>query len=243
MWAAAASNKFKNVSFFSAGRNDASKEFRANSRKCSSVKPNRLLRQLVLPRQGRTKHRGIVSVERNHDALIEILAHRMIVQRRASSRLQIAGEANLDRNLPRSQLLHQFRILRRCQPVSDPLRAQIERAPDRFRPGIFSGVGGKPHTMVGGDTHRPRGTALAAPSVRRRRCQCQPQRRSRWRAAVPKTSRAAPGPNWRTASNIHSRETPKSRSPLRRPRSRPSKMASKSCLRHRQTPTDTYTSA
>lgn len=37
--AAAASNKFRNANFFSAGRNDASKELRANSRKCSSVKP------------------------------------------------------------------------------------------------------------------------------------------------------------------------------------------------------------
>src|SRR5579864_4440014 len=37
---AAASNKFRNNSFFSAGRNDASKELRANSRRCSSVKPN-----------------------------------------------------------------------------------------------------------------------------------------------------------------------------------------------------------
>src|SRR5580692_8568103 len=37
--AAAASNKLRKASFFSAGRNDASKELRANSRKCSSVKP------------------------------------------------------------------------------------------------------------------------------------------------------------------------------------------------------------
>src|SRR5579863_2817469 len=36
--AAAASNKFRKASFFSAGRNDASKELRANSRRCSSVK-------------------------------------------------------------------------------------------------------------------------------------------------------------------------------------------------------------
>ena len=38
--AATASNKFKKASFFSAGRNEASNEFLANSRKCSSVKPN-----------------------------------------------------------------------------------------------------------------------------------------------------------------------------------------------------------
>src|SRR5271156_531589 len=37
--AAAASNRFRKASFFSAGRNDASKELRASSRKCSSVKP------------------------------------------------------------------------------------------------------------------------------------------------------------------------------------------------------------
>jgi hypothetical protein len=38
--AAAASNKFRNSNFFSAGRKEASKELRASSRKCSSVKPN-----------------------------------------------------------------------------------------------------------------------------------------------------------------------------------------------------------
>jgi len=38
-FAAAASNISRNCSFFSAGKNEASNEFRANSRKCSSVKP------------------------------------------------------------------------------------------------------------------------------------------------------------------------------------------------------------
>lgn len=37
--AAAASNKFRKPSFFSGGKNDASNELRASSRKCSSVKP------------------------------------------------------------------------------------------------------------------------------------------------------------------------------------------------------------
>src|ERR1700733_7103570 len=37
--AAAASNRFRNSSFFSAGRNDASNELRASSRRCSSVNP------------------------------------------------------------------------------------------------------------------------------------------------------------------------------------------------------------
>jgi hypothetical protein len=40
VWAAAASNKLRNVNFFSAAKKDASKEFRASSRRCSSVKPN-----------------------------------------------------------------------------------------------------------------------------------------------------------------------------------------------------------
>jgi len=39
---AVASNKFSNSNFFSAGRKDASNEFRANSRRCSSVKPKAL---------------------------------------------------------------------------------------------------------------------------------------------------------------------------------------------------------
>jgi hypothetical protein len=37
--AMAASKRLRNSSFFSAGRNDASKELRASSRRCSSVKP------------------------------------------------------------------------------------------------------------------------------------------------------------------------------------------------------------
>src|SRR6185369_5381692 len=38
----AASNKFKNCSFLSGGRNEASNELRASSRKCSSVNPKAL---------------------------------------------------------------------------------------------------------------------------------------------------------------------------------------------------------
>jgi hypothetical protein len=38
--AATESNKFRNCNFFSASKKDASNEFLASSRKCSSVKPN-----------------------------------------------------------------------------------------------------------------------------------------------------------------------------------------------------------
>src|SRR6185312_9754026 len=58
-----------------------------------------LLGQLVFPRQGSTKHGGIVSVERDHDSLVKILANRMSAQRRTGAGTQIAGETNLHRHL------------------------------------------------------------------------------------------------------------------------------------------------
>src|ERR1700730_4482110 len=63
-------------------------------------KAKQLLCQLVLPRQRCTEHCGIVGVESNHDPLIEVLARRMSTQRRASASAKIAGETNLQRNLP-----------------------------------------------------------------------------------------------------------------------------------------------
>src|ERR1700688_4282699 len=81
-----------------------------------------------------TKHRGIVGVERQHQALIEVAPHWMLRKFGAAARPQIAGHADFNRNLALGQLFDQFRILRGSQAVTDAFRFEIQRAPDGFGP-------------------------------------------------------------------------------------------------------------
>src|SRR5208282_979479 len=65
-------------------------------------------------------------------------------------RPQVAGNANLDGNLPSRQCFHQFWILAGGEPVTDPLGWQVECAPHRSRPGTFASVRGKPKAIFRG---------------------------------------------------------------------------------------------
>ena len=112
-------------------------------------KAERLLGQLVFAGQRRTKHCWIVSVECDHHSLIEVLTDGMCSERCTTAGAQITGKANLHGNLASGQFLNQFRILRGGQPVSEAFDAEIQRAPDRFRSGAFSGMGGKVQTAIG----------------------------------------------------------------------------------------------
>ena len=53
-------------------------------------------------------------------------------------------------NLAGGKFFHQFRVLRGGKSVSDALRAEIKRAPDGFRTGIFTGMGSEVQSVIGG---------------------------------------------------------------------------------------------
>src|SRR5271157_3188197 len=59
----------------------------------------RLLYQRVLLNQRGAKHGGIVAVERQHQALVEVTPNRMLRDCHAAARPQIAGHADFNRNL------------------------------------------------------------------------------------------------------------------------------------------------
>ena len=133
----AASNRLRNSIFFSAGKNDASNELRANSRRCSSVKPNASCTSPYSSTSEVRKHGRIVAVEGQHQALVEVAPHRMLRELGAATRPQIAGHADFNRNLSLGQLFDQFRILPGGKPVADAFRFEVQRAPDGLRPARF----------------------------------------------------------------------------------------------------------
>src|SRR6266849_6205756 len=100
----------------------------------------RLLHQRVLLNKRCLKHGWIVGVEGQHQSLVEVAAHRMLRKLGAAARPQIAGHADFNRNLVLGQLFDQFRILRGSKAVADAFRFEVQRAPDGFRPGIFTRV-------------------------------------------------------------------------------------------------------
>src|SRR5271165_849059 len=73
----------------------------------------------------------------------------MLLDRRAASGENIAGNAHFNRNLSFRQMPHQFRILHRMQPVADALGLQLaQRFPDGFRPNCLSSVHGQTQTVL-----------------------------------------------------------------------------------------------
>src|ERR1035437_3595678 len=115
----------------------------------------RLLNKSVLLGQRGTKHGRIVGVEGQHQSLIKVAPHRMLRQFGAATRPQIAGHADFNRNLVLSQLFDQFRIQPGGKAVTDAFRLEVQRPPDGFRPGAFTGVGGEMKAVLGGaSVHR-----------------------------------------------------------------------------------------
>src|ERR1019366_2799072 len=108
------------------------------------------LYQLVLVDQRSAKHGGVVGIERQHKALIEIAADGVLREFGAASGAQVTGYADFDWDLAPGEFFHQFGILPGCQSVADALHSQIQSAPDRVRPGDFSGMGGEMKTVFGG---------------------------------------------------------------------------------------------
>ena len=127
-------------------------------------KTERLLGQLIFAAERGCEHRGIIGVERNHHALIEIIAHRVLGDGRTNSSAQVTGNANLHRNLPLGQRFHEFGILRRGKPVTDSFGGKIDCSPDRAGSGSLDRMRGKPESIlcgIGVDVAKQFGSGLA----------------------------------------------------------------------------------
>src|SRR6202167_5272334 len=109
-----------------------------------------LLRELVFAGQRGAEHRGIVAVERDHDAAVEITLCRMIVEIGTEAGAQVAGEADFDRALALGKLFHEIGIVEGGETVADALGAQVKRSPHRFRRARFTGVRRAGHAVGGG---------------------------------------------------------------------------------------------
>jgi len=112
--------------------------------------PELVLRQLVLPGQRGLEHGRIVSVQRDHHATVKKVLDRMIADAGAEFCPQIAGDANLHRDLFFREHFREFRIVGNRQSVAYSLRANIERGPDGLGASRFSGVRREPKTVAGG---------------------------------------------------------------------------------------------
>src|SRR5579871_4726378 len=95
-------------------------------------------RQTILAHQRTAEHRGIVGIENDRHSGLEEPPYRMILQPLDHTGNQIAGNRDLEWNLPLAQMLHQAWILNRRNTMSNPLRSQFQRRPDRLRSRAFA---------------------------------------------------------------------------------------------------------
>src|SRR5208283_1554605 len=112
--------------------------------------PEGLLCDLVFARQGRPEHGWVIRVERDHDAMVKIVFRGMVVEVRAETCAQIAGEADFHGHLALPELFHQIGIVECGKSVANALDAKVERAPYRFRRASLSRMRGQSHAVFGG---------------------------------------------------------------------------------------------
>src|SRR5436853_5548562 len=72
-----------------------------------------LLGELVFPAEESLKHLWIIGVEGNHQTVVKQCSKRMFFELRTDSRAQVAGQADIDGDLPFRKDGHQFRIVRK----------------------------------------------------------------------------------------------------------------------------------
>ena len=70
------------------------------------------------------EHRRVVGVERDVEPFVHRGAQRVRGQRRGHAGADVAGRADLQRDLPLAQFGHQRRVFCRAYAVADPLRAE-----------------------------------------------------------------------------------------------------------------------
>ena len=109
-----------------------------------------VLSKLIFVRKRCPEKRGIIGVERDHHALIEVAFYRMFGGRFAAACFQIACQANFNGNLAVRQFLDQVGILGGAERVTDPLGVEVERAPDGFGGPCFAGVHGQVQPVIFG---------------------------------------------------------------------------------------------
>ena len=87
--------------------------------------------------------------------------------------------------------------------MADALRFEVQRAPDGFRPGAFTGVRREMKTVLRGRARKRRRTIPAVPRARRRQCRKQPRcdRETVWR------DQARSAPSRRRTAGWHRRST------------------------------------
>src|SRR5580700_8519757 len=107
-----------------------------------------VLSELVLAVQGGAEQCGVVGVERDHHALIEVAFGGMLGDGGADSGAHVAAEAELDGNLALREFIDQIGIVRGGDGVADTFGAQVERSPDGFGRAGFAGVGGGAEAVV-----------------------------------------------------------------------------------------------
>ena len=102
------------------------------------------MRQQVLVGQVRGEEGGIVGVERDQEAGIEVAAQRMLGKGGADAGADVRGGVELERNATGFEVFNQSRIENGGDSVADALRADRERFPDGFGASGFAGVVGEP---------------------------------------------------------------------------------------------------
>src|SRR5579863_7939789 len=109
-----------------------------------------ILRELVFAVQGGAEEGGVVGVEGDHHALVEVTSHGMLGDGGADSGAEVTGEADFDGNLALAKFIDQVGILRGGDGVADAFGAQVERSPDGFGRTGFAGVGSGAEAVVEG---------------------------------------------------------------------------------------------
>lgn len=103
----------------------------------------------VLFGHGRAAHEPIVRVQAHDEASVVILADRMTLEGRDGPGLDVARQANLQRDPEGVHVRHQVLVLEETGPVSDPLcPAVVDRLVDRLRTIRLAGVDGRADIRV-----------------------------------------------------------------------------------------------
>ena len=108
-----------------------------------------ILRELIFAGECCAEHGGVIAVERDHDAVIEIALYWMLVEIGAKAGAEVAGEADFHGNLALGKLFDQIGIMERGKRVADAFGTKIERSPHGFGRTILAGVSGEAHAVIG----------------------------------------------------------------------------------------------
>src|SRR5215469_10632597 len=74
----------------------------------------------------------------------------MLFQRRRRARSHVAGDADFERDLALTQILHQPQIFDSADAMADALGANFQGVPDAFRTARFTGMASEPQSALAG---------------------------------------------------------------------------------------------